>query len=159
MPQRKSASSLVDLSSRRASELLLIGCETTDKLWEPPPRAPPTSSLSPLSSPVKSQSGPEIPANITRNHEVIRTWLWNLPNNALENVVKDLLDKVEQQLLEDKDKKLIMALINIESMRMNDFFFGVHSLLTILRGRNIANIHFSKRLNYCIHVSCFYGLS
>ena len=56
--------------------------------------------------------------------------------------------QLETQLMVDKDKKLILTLINIESIKMSDFLFGVHSLLKILRGFSITDLNISKR--YCI---------
>ena len=64
----------------------------------------------------------------------------------LVQVVTKLLDLVETQLMEDKDKKLIMTLINIEHMRVNDFFFGIHCLLSLVRGFQLSNLQFSRRL-------------
>ena len=57
---------------------------------------------------------------------------------------------VETQLLEDKDKKLIMTMINIEHMRVNDFFFGIHCLLSLVRGFQLSSLRFSRRLWFCL---------
>ena len=65
-------------------------------------------------------------------------------------VVTELLDMVETQLLEDKDKKLIMTMINIEHMRVNDFFFGIHCLLSLVRGFQLSSLKFSRRLWFCL---------
>jgi hypothetical protein len=75
----------------------------------------------------------------------VRRWLVDLPDTVVEAVLAAALLALEAQLLEDKDKKLIMSLINIEQMRYNDFFFGVHSLLSILKGFNLSRIAFTKR--------------
>merc|ERR1719244_132506 len=61
-----------------------------------------------------------------------------------------MLKIVENQLVEDKERKLIMTLINIEKMRENDLFFGVHSLLSIVQCWRLPDIHFSKRLLFCL---------
>ena len=55
------------------------------------------------------------------------------------------LDHIETCLSEDKDRKLILTLINIERTRPPDLFFGVHSLFSVLRETNIAKLHFSNR--------------
>jgi len=147
MPQRKSANSLYSVACGSVADLLLVGCEAIDKEWEPP--LPDNLPRSPTSSPIKSPPPPFNDA-IKKTHAILREWVENLPDSVLETVVKELLNKVELQLLEDKDKKLIMTLINIEKMKMNDFFFGVHSLLAILKGSSIANLHTTKRLWYCL---------
>jgi len=76
--------------------------------------------------------------------------LSHLPDPVLERVVKDLLNFLERELLEDKDRKIIMTLINIEQMKVNDLSFGVHSLLALLQGSRMSQLHFSKRLWFCL---------
>ena len=75
----------------------------------------------------------------------MRGWLADLPDTVVESVLSATLLSLEEQLQEDKDKKLIMSLINIEQMRYNDFFFGVHSLLSILKGFHLSRIDFTNR--------------
>ena len=48
---------------------------------------------------------------------------------ALRQMVLQLL-----QLVEDKDRKLILTLINIDKLRQSDLFFGVHAMLDCLAG-------------------------
>ena len=86
---------------------------------------------------------------------VIWSGLWNCkvePKTIswIVKVVTELLDMVETQLLEDKDKKLIMTMINIEHMRVNDFFFGIHCLLSLVRGFQLSSLKFSRRLWFCL---------
>ena len=82
-------------------------------------------------------------------------WLFELQSRTwniswIVKVVTELLDMVETQLLEDKDKKLIMTMINIEHMRVNDFFFGIHCLLSLVRGFQLSSLKFSRRLWFCL---------
>ena len=86
---------------------------------------------------------------------VIWSGLWNCkvePKTIswIVKVVTELLDMVETQLLEDKDKKLIMTMINIEHMRVNDFLFGIHCLLSLVRGFQLSSLKFSRRLWFCL---------
>ena len=55
---------------------------------------------------------------------------------------QSLRARLEQHLLEDMDNKLILTLINIEKMRINDFYFGLHSLLAIIQGFQLDCLQF-----------------
>ena len=52
---------------------------------------------------------------------------------------------VENSLEEDKDRKLILTLINIEKHEQSDLFFGVLAILEVLAGTNCTNIAFSTK--------------
>ena len=83
--------------------------------------------------------------SLSLDQRFVKDWLGNLPDTVVEEVVSSTLLNLESRLLVDKDKKLILTLINIETIKMNDFFFGIHSLLNILRGFYITNLTISKR--------------
>ena len=95
----------------------------------------------PLVSPARDQ----LDDSLSPDQRLVRRWLANLPDTVVEAVLSATLLKLEAQLHEDKDKKLIMSIINIEQMHYNDFFFGVHSLLSMLKGFNLSRIEFTKR--------------
>ena len=69
-------------------------------------------------------------------------WLSNLPDKVVEDVVQEFLAKLETHLLEDMDNKLILTLINIERMKINDFYFGLHSLFSIIQGFQLDTLQF-----------------
>ena len=99
-------------------------------------------------SPTKIKISPcryEVDTTLSVELRVVKDWLGNLPDTVVEEVVSSTLFNLEARLLVDKDKKLILTLINIETIKMNDFFFGIHSLLNILRGFCITNLNISKR--------------
>ena len=75
----------------------------------------------------------------------VKVWLGNLPDTVVQDVFRLTMQQLEVKLMVDKDKKLILTLINIESIKMSDFLFGVHTLLKILRGFSITDLHISKR--------------
>ena len=108
-------------------------CESVVVAAGSPPRA--------VVSPARDQ----LDSSLSPLQRQVRVWLADLPDTVVEAVLAATLLALEAQLLEDKDKKLIMSLINIEQMRYNDFFFGVHSLLSILKGFNLSRIEFTNR--------------
>ncbi|XP_023333023.1 uncharacterized protein LOC111704881 [Eurytemora carolleeae] len=147
MPRRRGVASLYSLGVSATSNLLLQGCQKCDAntdLFSYPP--------SPTKSPTKIKISPcryEVDTTLSVELRVVKDWLGNLPDTVVEEVVSSTLFNLEARLLVDKDKKLILTLINIETIKMNDFFFGIHSLLNILRGFCITNLNISKRL-WCI---------
>jgi len=128
------------------ASLLLTGCQTLDKEWVEPSQDE-EEEVVPF---IKPTGREDVFLQLSPTHRTVLDWLSNLPDRVLEEVVVDLLAKVEKQLLEDKDKKLIMTLINIEHMKINDFFFGVHSLLSLVQGFELQSLKFSKRLMFCL---------
>jgi hypothetical protein len=98
----------------------------------------------------KSPGREEVYLHLSPEHRVLLDWLSNLPDRVIEDVVRNFLAKLETHLLDDMDNKLILTMINIEKMKMNDFFFGVHSLLSVVQGFQLYSLHFSKRLWFCL---------
>ena len=79
---------------------------------------------------------------LSPRHQPLLTWLAHLPDRVVQDVVQEVLARLEQHLLEDMDNKLILTLINIEKMRINDFYFGLHSLLAIIQGFQLDCLQF-----------------
>jgi len=153
MPNHKSVSSLYCLSCKCVSSLLVRGCQALDKQWKEPVLDQEDRQLV-LSPDRKAVLHPpdreEVYLQLSPAHRTLLDWLTNLPDRVVEDVVTEFLSEVEVQLLKDKDQKLIMSLINIEKMNINDFFFGVHSLLSLIQGFEIESMKFSKRLMFCL---------
>jgi len=151
MPKHLVPSSLYSLSSKGVASLLLSGCQALDKQWEEPDQEDRKLLLSPDRRAVlHSPDREEVYLQLSPAHRTLLDWLTNLPDRVVEDVVVDFITKVEAQLLKDKDQKLIMSLINIEQMKLSDFFFGVHSLLSLIQGFEIQSLQFSKRLMFCL---------
>ena len=96
---------------------------------------------SPRKSP-RSPSKEEVFTQLSPRHQPLLTWLAHLPDRVVQDVVQEVLARLEQHLLEDMDNKLILTLINIEKMRINDFYFGLHSLLAIIQGFQLDCLQF-----------------
>jgi len=146
MPKFLAPSSLYTLSSKCVASSLLEGCQALDKMWVEPAQEEQQVLLSPSSPPGRE----EVYLHLSPTHRTVLDWLSNLPDMVVEKVVMEMLGKMEVKLLEDKDKKLIMTMINIEQMKMNDFFFGVHSLLSLIQWFEMQSLNFSKRLMFCL---------
>ena len=91
---------------------------------------------------VPSPSKEEVHLQISESHRPVLSWLSHLPDRVVEDVVVELLARLETHLLEDMDNKLILTLINIEKMRINDFYFGLHSLFSIIQGFQVESLQF-----------------
>eukprot|EP00092_Neocalanus_flemingeri_P007056 GFUD01007623.1.p1 GENE.GFUD01007623.1~~GFUD01007623.1.p1 ORF type:complete len:628 (-),score=196.56 GFUD01007623.1:149-2032(-) len=152
MPVRLIPSSLYSLSSQGVATLLLAGCKSLDNKWQQPIEHENPSSLikAPFGLPHKSPGREEVYLHLSPEHRTLLDWLSNLPDRVIEDVVSNFLAKLETHLLDDMDNKLILTMINIEKMKMKDFFFGVHSLLSLVQGFQLHSLHFSKRLWFCL---------
>ena len=154
MPQFKKVRHLRGLAIEETAKCLQRTFYHLDSIWKPPPFAASTSPFaSPTSSPVGSLAmkgilPPEDPHD-TEVH-IVRKWILQMPIMVLEDVVKAVINRVENQVHEDKDCKLILTLINIEKTKPSDFFFGVHSLFMILAETPIAKLNFSTRMWFCL---------
>lgn len=146
MPARRVCPSLYKLGVAQNAKILLTGCQNIDSLTDP---FKVETILGSPSRPVVSPGRDDVDTDLEPSQRELKVWLGNLPDTVVEDVVTVALQDLESQLMVDKDKKLILALINIETIKMNDFFFGIHSLLKILRGFHINNLNVSKRL-WCI---------
>lgn len=151
MPRHLAPPLLGAVAARAVAKLLLKGCQALDRRWEEPEEPPCLSPIRPPGSPPRPALPREqVCAMLPPEQRPLLAWLRNLPDPVVEQVVTELLDMVETQLLEDKDKKLIMTMINIEHMRVNDFFFGIHCLLSLVRGFQLSSLRFSRRLWFCL---------
>ena len=138
MPVRRGCARLHSLGVSATANLLLAGCQRIDSVTDPFKKTGP-------GKPILSPSRDEVDLSLTERERLLRAWLCNLPDTVVEEVVSAALANLETKLLVDKDKKLILTLINIETIKVNDFFFGIHSLLNVLRGFYIVNLNISKR--------------
>jgi hypothetical protein len=80
----------------------------------------------------------------------LRSWLRQLPFAVQQAVVRSLLEEVEKQMEDDKDRKIILALINIERTRPPDLFFGLNSLLSVMQDTGIRHLPISTRMWFCM---------
>ena len=152
MPAHLNPSSLFSLSSQAVANTLLTGCRALDgKLQQPKLH---DRQISPkkgqIRSPYKSPCMEEVSLHLSPEHRSVLDWLSNLPGRVIEDVIRIFVTKLETHLLDDMDNKLILTMINIENMKMNDFFFGVHSLLCVVQGFQLESLHFTKCLWYCL---------
>jgi len=155
MPLHLEPSSLYLVSSREVSNLLFTCCRRLDNDIEQPESdfnhdilASPRK-YTPKQSPSKEEVYLRL-SQLSEQHQQLLDWLSNLPDRVVEDVVHQFLNKLELHLLEDMDNKLILTLINIEKMKINDFYFGLYSLLSVVQGFHIESLKFSKRLWYCL---------
>ena len=140
MPVRRGCARLHSLGVSAAANLLLSGCQRIDSVTDPFNKTGPGTG-----KPILSPSRDEVDLSLTERERRVKAWLGHLPDTVVEEVVTAALANLETKLLVDKDKKLILTLINIEKIKVNDFFFGIHSLLNVLRGFYIVNLNISKR--------------
>jgi len=142
MPRRKISSKLYHLSLSATAKLILEGCQKIDTKTEPF-----TQYNRLKDSPIKISPSRDAEDNdLCPAQRKLKHWLGSLPDTVVQDVFKLAMQQLENQMSVDKDKKLILTLINIESIKMSDFLFGVHSLLKILRGFAITDLAVSKRL-------------
>ena len=143
MPQHLQPSSLYLLCGREVSGHLFNTCRTLDNQLDQnddlDTRDP---VLSPRRSPPNSPSKEEVYIQLSPQHRMLMDWLSNLPDKVVEDVVQEFLAKLETHLLEDMDNKLILTLINIDKMKINDFYFGLYSLLSIIQGFQLDSLQF-----------------
>jgi len=152
MPVHLIPSSLYSLSSQGVATLLLAGCKSLDNKLQQPTEQDRICSprKNPCGLPHVSPGREEVYLHLSSEHRTLLDWMSNLPDGVIEDVVRNFLEQLETHLVDDMDNKLILTLINIEKMKMNDFFFGVHSLLSVVQGFQLCSLHFSKRLWFCL---------
>ena len=54
----------------------------------------------------------EVQAQLSPRHQQLLAWLAHLPDPVVEDVVRELLASLEGHLLEDINRKLVLAIIN-----------------------------------------------
>jgi len=145
MPERRRCRSLHRLGVKGVADLVLQGCQNIDSKTDPFKNTLTDSPTKPIISPSRDI----VDITLTDDQRQLKEWIGNLPDTVVEEVVTVALANLEAQLIIDKDKKLIMTLINIETVKLNDFLFGMDSLLRILRGFHLLNLNISNRL-WCI---------
>jgi len=152
MPVHRTARSLQDLSCRVVASILLDSCKDLDTKihLQGASCGNRNQQTSPRVSPRKSPAKQEVWQSLNSGQRRLLQWLSHLPETIVEDVIKLFLSQLESFLLEDIDNKLILTLINIDKMKMNDFFFGVHSLLSLVQAFQLTSLHFTKRLWFCL---------
>ena len=142
MPQHLKPVRLYDLTCREVATLLFSSCRRLDNLEHIDEEERARDILSSPSKTPRTPDREELSLQLSPNHRKLLDWLANLPDRVVEDVIKDFLEKLETHLLEDMDNKLILTLINIEKMRMNDFYFGLYSLFLIIQGFQLETLEF-----------------
>ena len=142
MPQHLKPVRLYDLTCREVATLLFSSCRRLDNLEHIDEEERARDILSSPSKTPRTPDREELSLQLSPNHRKLLDWLANLPDRVVEDVIKDFLEKLGTHLLEDMDNKLILTLINIEKMRMNDFYFGLYSLFLIIQGFQLETLEF-----------------
>lgn len=78
----------------------------------------------------------------------VREWLSNCPFIIIEKVIDLTLQQIEQDIVEDKDRKLILTLINIERLKPSDLCFGFHALLDVISDVELPLTKFSPSFKW-----------
>ena len=143
MPRHLQPAALYTVTSRAVAALLYTSCRQLDQLQRAEQLEEP--QLSP-----RTPTQEEVAAQLSPRHQQLLAWLAHLPDPVVQDVVRELLAGLERHLLEDLDRKLVLAIINIERMRVNDFYFGLHSLLGLVQGFQVTSLQFSRRLWHCL---------
>ncbi|TRY81135.1 hypothetical protein TCAL_12677 [Tigriopus californicus] len=161
MPRPVVPPTLYTLALRNNAQMLYQGLRAVDQLWEPPkmtlnaPRSSPSGSPHNLSTsqlflaPLSSEEEQEEQQRLNMV-QLIRDWLMQTPTLVMEDLIASLLKHTEKTLNDDRDQKLIKALINIERMKVSDIFFGVHALFAVLVDTPISKLEFSAKLWVCL---------
>jgi len=123
---------------------------------DPKPRSPRVSPINPRTAGSIIPPAPSSPPqptpqdNVTLQQNELRDWLSQMPTPLLQDVVQKVVGLIEMDINEDKDRKIILTLINIESTNPSHFSFGVYSLLVCLASTRIGRLPFSTKLWFCI---------
>ena len=152
MPHHLRPVKLYEFSCKEVASLVFRTCKRLDNELEKidDEDRPHEVFSSPTKSPCKTPDREELCLQLSPRHRNLLEWLSNLPDRVVEDVIKYFLEKLETHLLEDMDNKLILTLINIEKMRMNDFYFGLYSLFLVIQGFQLERLEFSVRLWSCL---------
>ena len=107
MPLHILPSSLYSISSQEVANILLAGCKSLDSKLQQPLDQDRHSSPQKIqvSSDHKSPGREEVYQHLSPEHRVVLDWFSNLPDRVIEDVVRDFLEKLEIDLLEDMDNK------------------------------------------------------
>lgn len=80
----------------------------------------------------------------------LRHWLRQLPVHLLDMVVVKVISIIEEVVVQDKDHRLIMTIINIDRCKPSDLSFGIHALFTALADTGISQLQISNKLWFCV---------
>ncbi len=125
-------------------------CAFITALTSPKP-SPPVSPVKPDVAILPPKSADELKTEARiASEDALRAWLQQLPFGVQEAVVERVLAEMERQLRDDKDRKIILALINIDKIRPPDLFFGVYSLLATLQDTGVRRLHMTTDMWFAI---------
>ena len=164
MPQYRAPQSLETICLNCVSVLVRDALVLIDSKWNfskalsPPKKSPRASPLSPRTAgsliPVLASSSASgtltSTPQVSLDQDKLRDWLLQMPTMLLEEVVVKVVSLIENDITDDKDRKIILTLINIEKTNPSHFSFGVYSLLICLATTRIARLPFSTKLWFCI---------
>jgi len=92
----------------------------------------------------------DVCSSLPPEQELLFEFLSNLPDTVVEEVVQSFQAKLETCLMDDMEDNLNRNTQNIEKMEMDDSFFGVNSLLTVIQGFQLNSVYFTKCLWFCL---------
>ena len=105
MPRHLQPPALYTVTSRAVAALLYTSCRQLDQLERAEQLEEP--QLSP-----RTPTQQEVQAQLSPRHQQLLAWLAHLPDPVVEDVVRELLASLEGHLLEDINRKLVLAIIN-----------------------------------------------
>ena len=148
MPSHHQPSSLYFLSNQMVANLLLSGCKEVDRKIQQQHDRMENKIQNKL--PCISSYKEEIFGSLPPEQGFLFEWLSNLPDTVVEEVVHSFQRKLEISLMDDMEENLNWKFNHIDKMHMNESFFGVNSLLTVIQGFQLNSIYFSKCLWFCL---------
>eukprot|EP00095_Tigriopus_kingsejongensis_P004263 maker-scaffold1103_size62544-snap-gene-0.12 protein:Tk04263 transcript:maker-scaffold1103_size62544-snap-gene-0.12-mRNA-1 annotation:"angiopoietin-2 isoform x1" len=153
MPRPVIPRPLYQLALARCARNVHTGLKALDQLWQARPRRHPelgspagsphnlsTAQLLPPDSPSPAQT-----AQSQLHHDLareLRDWLTQPPHHLAQDLVEAIIVLIEESVNEDRDRKLIKSLINIEHLKVSDIFFGIHGFFTIVSGTSVTKLPF-----------------
>ena len=154
MPRHLQPHSLYVLSSKEVATLLFRGCVFLDRLEQVEELKSVgfdmRAAIPILNIPIRRRvyTKEEVYRQLTPRHRPVLAWLTHLPDRVVVEVVQEVLAKLELHLVEDMDNKLVLIklilnkVVNIEGKKINYFYFGLYSLLSIIQRFFIDKLHF-----------------
>ena len=163
MPRHLQPHSLYVLSSKEVATLLFRSCIFLDRLEqveELKSVGRDVGAAIPVIVRRTARGKEDVYRQLTPHQRPVLAWLSHLPDRVVQDVVQKLLAKLElpgchlavaDQLLGllasspiVRIKLILNKLVNIEWKKVNNFYFGLHSLLSIIQGFRIEKLHFRQ---------------
>ena len=151
MPRHLQPHSLYVLSSKEVATLLFRGCVFLDRLEqveELKSVGRDVGAAIPVIVRRKARGKEDVYSQLPPHHRPVLAWLTHLPDRVVQDIVQEVLSKLELHLVEDMDNKLVLIklilskVVNIEGKKINYFYFGLYSLLSIIQRFFIDKLHF-----------------